>query len=171
MNVFIIAAVSADGFIAKTTDQKSISWRSKEDAKFFISKTKEARAVVMGRTTFGPMTRPFPERKTFVYTTRELSGFSPEQVEATQLPPAQLLAQLESEGFTQVAICGGSMVYSAWMKSGLVNTIYLTIESVLFGTGIRLFSEEITTPIRLKERHILSDQTTLLEYEVLNQST
>ncbi len=121
----------------------------------------------MGRTTFEPMTRPFPERKTFVYTSRELVGFSPEQVEATQLPPAQLVEKIAAEGFTQIAICGGSTVYTAWMKAGLVDTIYLTIESALFGTGIRLFSEEITTPIRLKERHILSDQTTLLEYEVL----
>ncbi|MDA1079942.1 MAG: dihydrofolate reductase family protein [bacterium] len=167
MHVFLIAALTADGFIAKFTNHKSISWRSKADAKFFIQKTKEARAVVMGRNTFGPMTRPFPERKTFVYTTRELSGFPPDQVEATQLPPAELLAKLEAEGYTQVAIGGGSQVYTKWMQSGLINTIYLTIEPVLFGTGIRLFSEEITTPIRLKERHMLSDQTTVFEYEVL----
>ncbi len=167
MHVFLIAALTADGCIAKTTDQKSISWRSKADAKFFIKKTKEAGAVVMGRNTFGPMTRPFPERKTFVYTSRELPGFSPEQVEATQLPPAELLAKIEAEGYTQVALCGGTRVYTEWMQSGLIDTMYLTIESVLFGTGIRLFTEEITTEIRLRERHILSDQTTVLEYEVL----
>lgn len=167
MHVFLIAALSADGFLAKTTDQKSITWRSKEDAKFFIQKTREAKAVVMGRTTFEPMFRPFPDRKTFVYTTRELTGFPPEQVESTQLPPTELVAKLEAEGYTQVAICGGSQVYTKWMQSGLIDTMYLTIESVLFGTGIRLFTEEITTEIRLRERHILSDQTTVLEYEVL----
>lgn len=167
MHVFLIAALSADGFIAKTTNQKSISWRSKADAAFFIQKTKEARAVVMGRTTFEPMSRPFPDRKTFVYTTRELLGFPPELVEATKLPPAELLAKIKSEGYTNVAICGGSQVYTKWMQSGLINTLYLTIEPVLFGTGIRLFIEEITAQIRLKERRLLSDQTTVLEYEVL----
>ena len=167
MHVFLIAALSADGFIAKTTNQKSISWRSKEDAAFFIKKTRDARAVVMGRTTFEPMKRPFPDRKTFVYTSRKLLGFSPEQVEATQLPPAELLTKIKAEGYTNVAICGGSHVYTQWMQSGLISTLYLTIEPVLFGTGIRLFTEEIPVQIRLRQRHILSEQTTVMEYEVV----
>ncbi|NCN06930.1 MAG: dihydrofolate reductase [Candidatus Pacebacteria bacterium] len=167
MHVFLIAALSADGFIAKTVDQISTRWTSKEDAAFFAQKTKEAGVVVMGRTTFETIGRPLPDRKTFVYTTRELLGFPPELVEATQLPPAELLAKLEAEGYTQVAICGGSQVYTKWMQSGLIDKIYLTIEPVFFGTGIRLFTEEITNTIRLKERHLLSDQTTVLEYEVL----
>ncbi|PIR61147.1 MAG: dihydrofolate reductase, partial [Candidatus Pacebacteria bacterium CG10_big_fil_rev_8_21_14_0_10_45_6] len=129
--------------------------------------TKEARVVVMGRTTFETIGRPLPDRKTIVYTSHELTGFPPEQVEATQLPPAELLAKIEAEGYTNVAICGGSKVYTKWMQSGLINTLYLTIEPVLFGTGIRLFSEEITTQIRLTERHLLSDQTTVFEYEVV----
>ena len=41
MHVFIIAAISADGFISRYDEHSSISWRSKEDGQFFIQKTKE----------------------------------------------------------------------------------------------------------------------------------
>jgi len=166
MHVFLIAALTADGFIAKTVDQTSTHWTSREDAVFFTKKTKEAGVIAMGRTTFQTIGRPLPERKTFVYTTRELLGFSPELVETTQSSPAELVAKLETEGYTKFGICGGAQVYTQWMHSDLINTLYLTIEPVLFGTGIRLFTEEITTNIRLKERHLLSDQATVFEFEV-----
>lgn len=166
MHTFLIAALTADGFIAKDKNQNSTRWTSKEDANFFSEKTKEAGVVVMGRTTFETINRPLPGRKIYVYTSRPLSGFLPEEVEATKLSPAELIAKIGSEGYTKVAICGGAKVYTQFMQEDLIDTIYLTIEPVLFGAGVRLFDQEIMAKIRLKNRLLLSDQTTVLEYEV-----
>lgn len=166
MHTFLIAALTADGFIAKDKNQNSTRWTSKEDSAFFSEKTKEAGVVVMGRTTYETIGRPLPGRLTIVYTSRPLEGCSPDTLRTTVVPPAELLTSLEAEGYTNVAICGGASLYTQWMQLRLINSLYLTIEPVLFGTGIRLFTEEITTKIRLKECHLLSDQTTVLEYEV-----
>jgi dihydrofolate reductase len=53
-----------------------------------------------------------------------------------------------------------------FLKSGLINKIYLTIEPIIFGSGIKLFNE----PIEQKFKLIKSEQkenTMFLEYEAL----
>jgi dihydrofolate reductase len=52
MKTFIIAALTADGFIAKGSDHLSVEWTSKEDRKFFSDRTKKAGVVVMGLNTY-----------------------------------------------------------------------------------------------------------------------
>jgi dihydrofolate reductase len=68
MNVFIIAAISADGLIAKDSDEKSTAWTSKADKKFFSERTKKAGVVVMGRKTFDTIGKPLSERLNIVYS-------------------------------------------------------------------------------------------------------
>jgi dihydrofolate reductase len=67
---------------------------------------------------------------------------------------------------TEVAICGGSSIYSQFMEAGLISTMYLTMEPVVFGEGIKLFSQTVSRSITLKSVTHLSEQTLLLEYTV-----
>ena len=172
MNVFLIAAITADGFIAEATDQISTAWTSKEDKKFFSERTKQAGVIVMGATTFQTIGRALPERLNIVYTKDPtklpLDTYDQKQLRATDLPPAQLLQELEAEGFTEVAICGGASIYSLFLQSGLINKLYLTLEPVLFGKGIKLLADN---PVEMKLKLIsdkhLSENTLLLEYDVL----
>jgi len=163
MNTFIIAALSADGFIAKNVDQSSISWRSKFDRDFFIAKTREAGVVVMGYNTVKTMRRPMPDRLNIVYSRSDkgLEGF-----EVTQKPPQELLKDLEARGFSNVAICGGGQIYTMFMKAGVVDKIYLTIEPVLFGSGIRLFADDLDIKLDLISVEKLGESTISLEYDV-----
>ncbi|HEX9722557.1 MAG TPA: dihydrofolate reductase family protein [Candidatus Paceibacterota bacterium] len=70
MKVFLIAAMSADGFIARNSSHLA-SWTSKEDKQFFIEKTKEAGVVVMGLNTYKTIGRPLPGRLNIVYSKTE----------------------------------------------------------------------------------------------------
>src|SRR5260370_1068020 len=130
MNVFIIAAITVDGFIAEESDQKSTSWTSQEDKKFFVERTKQAKAMVMGSTTYKTIGRPLPGRLNIVYSKNtaqfeeDLSHYDQSQLRITQESPVEIVRQLDSEGFSEVAICGGASVYSLFMKSGLVNKLY-----------------------------------------------
>ena len=162
MNVFIIAVISADGFIAERTDQISTSWTTKEDRRFFSERTKEAGVIVLGYTTYKTIGKPLPDRLNIVYsTTADIEG-----VEVTQKDPAQLLKDLEARGFKEVAICGGSQVYTMFMKAGLVDKLYLTIEPVLFGDGIKLFRDSLNVNLELVAMRKLGDSTMLLEYNI-----
>jgi dihydrofolate reductase len=161
MKCFLIAAISADGYIAKN-DKHPAFWTSKEDKKRFVELTRRAGVVVMGSNTFMTLPRPLKERVNIVYShTKKFEG-----VEVTQKNPAELLRELETRGFEEVAICGGLPIYTMFMKSGLVESLYLTIEPILFGTGIRLFDEEMLYKLNLVSSSQAENGALLLEYKV-----
>ena len=163
MTTFIIAALTADGFIGKSSSHLA-DWTSKEDKTFFSEKSKKAGVVVVGYNTFQTIGKPLPERVNVVYAPK---GTTIKGVEVTQKEPKELIEDLESRGFTEVVIAGGAQIYTMFMQSGLVDTLYLTIEPIIFGSGINLFNAEIEYNLQLESEKKLNDDTILLEYSVI----
>jgi dihydrofolate reductase len=166
MKVILIAAVSADGKIAQTPGQKSLDWTSKEDLKFFVAKTKEIGVVIMGNTTFKTIGKGLPGRRLIVMTARPDGQTPVEGVEFTEKPPKALLEQLAEEGLSQVALAGGSRVYSEYLEQGFVTDLFLTIEPVLFGNGTPLAVGFDRINLELVETTKLNDQAVLMHYRV-----
>ncbi len=163
MTTFIIAALTADGFIGKNSSHLA-DWTSKEDKQFFVQMTREARVVVMGQNTYETIGKPLKDRLNIVYSRdRQYEG-----VEVTSKLPQELLADLEARGYNMVAICGGATIYTMFLEAGVVNKLYLSIEPVLFGSGIHLFNKEIDKKLQLVSSKNMNEQTILLEYNVLN---
>ena len=54
-----------------------------------------------------------------------------------------------------------------FMEAGLIDTLYLTIEPVIFGSGIHLFNKELDVKLQLQSMQKLNEQTVLLEYNVI----
>ncbi len=161
--VFIIAAISADGFIAKDDKHSPMYWTGKADKKRFIELTKRAGVVVMGSSTYKTIGTPLKERVNIVYSrNQKFDG-----VEMTNDNPRELIQKLGERGFKEIAICGGSNIYTMFMKAGVVDTVYLTIEPIMFGKGIPLFIDDLHYLLKLKSSQI-SEETgsLLLEYSV-----
>src|SRR3990167_10823566 len=167
MKVFIIAAMTADGFIAQHSGHLA-SWTSKEDKRFFIEKTKEAGVVVMGLNTYKTIGRPLPDRLNIVYskTEKDLPG-----VEVTEDEPKKLIENLAKRGYKQVAITGGAQIYTMFMEAGLVDTVYLTVEPIFFGMGMGLFTKHLAQKLQLEKTHMLNENSIVLEYKVINTKT
>lgn len=159
MKTFIIAAITADGFIARDAHHLA-SWTSKEDKQFFVQKTKEAGVVIMGANTFETFGKPLKGRLNIVYSRNKQY----EGVEVTTKEPAELLKDLEARGFKEVAICGGATIYTMFMKAGVVDTLCLTIEPLLFGSGVSIFNEPLEQHLTLLSAKNLSNNVLLLEY-------
>lgn len=167
MKVTLIAALTADGFIARNSDQLSTRWTSREDTRFFWKKAKQVRYLVVGSKTFATFNRTMDDRKIYVYSrSPEVANPYDNDIEVTSLPPQEFIAKLEAQGVQEVLIAGGSAIYTLFMKAGVVTTLLLTHESIVFGLGIPLFSESLDIPVRLTQVHDLSDQTKVFEYEV-----
>jgi dihydrofolate reductase len=171
MHVFLLAAISADGFIGGGPEHRSFEWTSEEDKKFYVDSIKRARVVVMGMRTFKTFSR-YPRGLKYVLYTNSPEEFvnpKPEVIQtlATKDDPKKILAQLESEGYDEVAICGGATIYTMFLKAGVVDTLYLSVEPVLFGSGVKLLSEEFSAKLQLKDTKKIGDQTVLLEYAVV----
>ena len=167
MKVFLIAAVSADGYIARNTLELA-NWTSSADKKLFVELTKKAGIMVMGATTLATIGRALPGRRTIVYT-RHPEQIAIKDVEPTAEDPSILLKRLEKEGATEIAICGGQSIYTLFMQTGLVNEIYLTIEPIVFGQGITLFSAPLQSNLQLIESKLLAPDVQLLHYSVNNE--
>ena len=162
MMVFIIASLTADGLIAKDPKVPSTDWTSKEDKEFFIRRSKEAGVVVMGQNTYETIGRPLKDRLNIVYSRdKQYEG-----VEVTQKEPKSLIEELERRGYKEVAICGGSTIYTMFMEAGVVDKLYLTVSSLVFGKGMNLFNKEFDQKLELVSVEKLGPQTILLEYNV-----
>ena len=161
IKAYIIAAVTADGFIAKNEGHGAF-WTSKEDKARFVALTKRAGVIVMGSTTFKTLPRPLKERTNIVYSRDKTF----EGAETTQDNPVTLIKKLDERGFKKVAICGGASIYNMFMKSGVVDTLYLTIEPIIFGKGINLFNSDLEYHLELISEEKTPTGTIMLEYKV-----
>ena len=164
MKTFLIAAITADGFIGKDSAHLA-DWTSKEDKKFFVEKTKEAGVVIMGLNTYKTIGKPLPGRLNIVYskTEKNLEG-----VEVTQDEPSKLLNNLGERGYKEVAITGGAQIYTMFMEANLVDKLYLTVEPILFGYGMSLFTKRLDVKLKLQSTQKLNDNTVALEYDVVH---
>ncbi len=166
MNVSIIVAVTADGYIGRGVDQSSLEWTSAEDKRFFVEKTKEIGTVIVGRTTFETFARPLPNRRNIVLTGEPERYAGVEGAEFTSESPGVLLERLKSEGVERVAVIGGARVYSQFLTEGLVTDMYLTVEPIVFGGGIKFLELEHPIQLELVEQYPLNNETMLLHYSV-----
>lgn len=162
-HTYIIAALSADGQLGPLEDTNSTTWTSGADTDFFKKMTKKSGVVVMGRTTFETIGRPLPDRKNVIYTRNVIDH---DGIHTTTETPEKLLEELSNEGFEEVAIIGGSSIYTQFLEAGCVDTLYLTIEPKLFGTGTPFLTKELTRDLTLVGHTQLGDNSVLLEYKV-----
>jgi dihydrofolate reductase len=172
MNVFIIAAVTADGFVARDTNQFAMDWTTKEDVQRFVKLTKDAGVMIMGSRTFATiikMKRQLPGRKIVVYSRHPESVVydRADPTEVTDAAPAEILSKLAAEGFQSVAICGGSQIYDLFMRAGAVTDLYLTFEPVLFGAGVPLFAGALQSELQLESVERLGANAIAAHYTVV----
>lgn len=166
MKIWLVAAMSLDGFIAQAADQNSLEWTSKEDTKFFVQKTKEAGVVIMGRKTFDTIGKGLKGRRLIVMTRQEGLVSEHEGVEYTTQQPAELIQTLASEGVETLVVGGGSAIYRAFLEEGLVTDVFLTVEPILFGHGVPLCHLEAPQRLQFLEAHQLGEQTVMLHYQM-----
>ena len=164
----LIVATSKDLFISpeKKEDQPSTVWTSREDKQFFNEKSKTIGVMIMGSKTFATIGRALSGRLSVVMTRNPekwQAKFEDENLIFTDKSPQQLLQFLEDKGFKEVAICGGRAIYNLFLELNLVDKIYLTIEPVDFGSGIKLLNDDgILNNFYLEKELPLNDKGTLL---------
>ena len=162
MKVILIAAVSADGYIARSQDDP-IKKTSRADKKLFVELTTQAGTIVMGGTTYRTIGKALSGRRNIVYT-RQMS--EEPGIEITQELPDQLVARLEKEGNHTIAVCGGRAIYDMFLAADVVDELYLTVEPVLYGQGISLASSLLNLHLQLLDSRLLNENTMLLHYAV-----
>jgi dihydrofolate reductase len=82
--------------------------------------------------------------------------------------PKDALAILEKEGFNNTLVAGGGTLNTSFMAENLIDEIYLDVEPIVFGKGIRLFREnDFEAKLKLFGTKKLSENEIQLHYQVL----
>jgi len=164
MKVIGIVAISINGMIAQRPLQQSLDWTSQEDTEHFKRITEEAGVVIVGRKTYELIGKPLKGRSTVVLTKTPEQFENQEGVRFTDQDPKEALEALKEDGQGQVAVIGGQEVYSQFLKEGLLTDLYVTIEPVLFGSGVNLSVGFDRIDAYLQSVEKLGDTSVLLHY-------
>lgn len=176
----LIVASSKDGYIspADGVELPSTKWTSKEDYQFFTEKTQEIGVMIMGRATYETIGHPLPRRLIIVLTSdsekqselarRKLKmDYLPNNLRFTSKSPQEVLAALANEGYEQVALCGGASLYQLFTDEDLVDEMFITIEPIEFGDGIKLFKDnKVFGNFQLVKEIPLNQQGTIVQHWV-----
>ena len=65
----------------------------------------------------------------------------PGQLEFKNETPKSLVKQFKDKGHSKLLVLGGGMINSIFIKFGLVNEIYLTVEPLIFAKGKSLVND------------------------------
>ena len=159
-------AMTANGYIAKENGETP--W-SDEVWKSYYRIAKQFGAIILGSRTYHIMKEANEFEKignpfTIVLTRQKATNT---ENFAFVPSPREALRVLEGKGFTQALLGGGGKANASFLKENLVDEIYLDIEPLLFGKGIKLFADgEFETRLKLINTKTLSPNVIQLHYKV-----
>ena len=169
MKLKVYLAVSANGLISNKRNVPD--WLSKEFSQGFMDICRQSRAVIMGKTTYNylaPDHLPLSSEGILVVLTHHVST-EPVQsnIVFTDKNPQGIAAMLESQGYSEAVIIGGTATVSQFMKAGLVNELILVVEPVVFGAGLPILKDvDFEYSMSLFDVKKLNDNTVQLHYQL-----
>jgi dihydrofolate reductase len=174
MKTLLVFVSTLDGKITKWETSEVRSWSSKDDQDYFAEIWNATRVIIMGRNTYlsDPL-KPDPKHLFIVMTQRpekfkhnELPGL----VEFTRESPGQLVTRFKKEGEERILIVGGAKIATSFLKQGLIEELWLTIEPKIFGIGSNFVtSEKLDIDLKLLSCITANSRGTLItKYQVVH---
>lgn len=137
----MFAAVSTDWFIADSSGSQS--WTSAEDLAFLNKQLTDYDVLIMGRKTFEANIDKFlTSNKVRIVRTTKPDTYKNKYPSAHVVFSKDSLIDIVSNyKDNKIALLGGSTVYIDAINLQLADTIYLTIEPIVLGSGTRFLSK------------------------------
>lgn len=170
MKTILYMATSIDGFVAKKDDNTNfvseIEWNS------FRAMMKKVGNIIIGRRTFELMEKggelPDLDEVTVVVITNNEFSVSDSRIQVVNSP--RQAVDLLRKSFKQALVAGGGKINAVFMEQGLIDEVYLDIEPIALGDGIKLFSgKAFNRRLKLLGIKHLSENELQLHYRVLNK--
>jgi dihydrofolate reductase len=167
MKTILYMAITPNGLIAKADDDTS--WVTDNEWKSFLKMVQQAGNMIIGRRTYEIMKeagqfKGLEKIKIVVLTHASL----PDSKFCAASSPSEALEILYRQGFKSALVAGGGDTNGDFSKEGLIDEIYLDVEPLLFGKGIRLFGNSaFESRLKLLGTKKLSANEVQLHYKVL----
>ena len=168
----LIVATSLDGYIARTSHTNShMDWTSKEDWEFFQSKLAHMDALIVWRHTFCIAESRLRKRKTYVLTHAQEEIIKDGSVTWINPDISDIGEVLAQGNHKNIAILWGKNVYSWAIEYGYCNELFLTIEPIILGSGVRFLDTLSEHKLRLESSSILNNRWSILLHYILTWSS
>lgn len=160
-------AVSLDGYIAKENDDTS--WISVEEWNCYSAAIQKAGDLVIGHRTYEILTKQpefseLQDVKLVVVSTQKFQTLAKNHLIAAS--PKEALEILKD--FEEIMVAGGGELNGSFLKGDLIDEIYLDVEPIILGNGIKLFgNSEVEAELELLETKKITDSEIQLHYKVL----
>ncbi len=161
-------AVSVNGYIARDNDDTS--WVSKTEWDSYRRMAKKTGNIIVGRKTFQVAAKsgdfPFPNALNIVVSEREIRNRWGDRV-IFVTDPFEALAALKG-GFQTALVGGGGQLNTSFLRTGLIDELYLDVEPIILGRGLKLFRRgRFESKLQLIGTKKLSNHEIQLHYKVL----
>ena len=166
MKVILYMAMSVNGYIAQ--EDGDTPW-SENEWKSFSQKIKLIGNLIVGRRAYEIMKNHGEFEKignplAVVVTHKPLQN--KENIFFVKTP-GDSLELLKGKGFTSALVGGGGKLNASFMKKNLVDEIYLDVEPVVLGKGVKLFDDgEFEKSLELLVIKKISKDEIQLHYKV-----
>ena len=139
----LTVATSSDGLISRSTDEPPQAWASAEEQTLFFRDVEAADWSIMGRNTHEAADRPL--RRRIIFSTTRSGWQRPTQLwlnpdEATPEDLATMVGGVHP--LNAGLILGGTRVHDWFLAHDAIHRVHLTVEPVVFGDGLGIFSED-----------------------------
>lgn len=171
MKVILYMGISVNGYIAK--EDGDSEWTSEEDLQGFYEQSKRAGNIVMGKNTYLAASKsgyfPFPDALNVIVSHEKIANKWGEKVVIMDQKPKEIINMLGQKGFSTVFLAGGGKLNTSFATENLINEIYLDVEPLLLGKGIKVFADgDFNFDLELMETKKLNKNTIQLHYKVLH---
>lgn len=168
MKVVLYMAMTLNGYIAKENNETP--W-SDEEWQSFSKFVKEVKNIIIGKNTYEIMKKDDELSKIgnpfTVVVSKE--DFAHNSNFAIAKSPKEALKILKEKNFAKALVAGGGILNASFMKDKLIDEIYLDIEPIVFGKGIKLFAdEEFDIKLHLLKIRKLTKNIIQLHYKIQN---
>jgi len=166
MRIILYMAITIDGYIANENDDTG--WISKKEWDSYSLAVRTAGNVVIGHRTYNIITkqpefREFKDVRVVVVSHQNFKTLSSNHIVVKS--PGEAIELLKN--FKEIVIAGGGNLNSAFLSEDLVDEIYLDIEPIILGKGIKLFADtNFETKLELMEIKNFSKSEIQLHYLV-----
>jgi dihydrofolate reductase len=170
MKIILYMATTINGFVAKENDDTS--WVTETEWASFRSVIKRVGNLIIGSRTYEIMQKggEFKDlEKIKVVAVASGKNFEADNPSHSVVhSPNEAIEFLEQEGFNEALVAGGGMLNGSFMTENLIDEIYIDVEPMVLGKGIKLFDEkDFERRLELIETKKLSENEIQLHYRVL----
>ena len=139
LTVDIYFVMSMDGIVALDHDRDIREYSSAEDRAFFINSLNNYDAVIVSSRTY--VNDAPASIKRIILTHHRKEDGNPQNIYMSG-DIRKICDDIYSVGIRRAALAAGPTTCLSFIKEGLIDHLYLSIEPVTLGEGIHLFADE-----------------------------